>query len=311
MSTISPQLPLFSDGVNLCQQELLACQNIAKAIPERQTRASAALSGHRNSTIKGRGMEFAEVRQYQNGDDVRTIDWRVTARTGVAHTKLFIEERERPIIVLLDLSHSLYFGSQLLLQSVQAAHLAATLGWSAIDHGDRLGAIIACENEHIELKPRSRRQGILQLTSALMAVHQRQLSNIDDLPQDPQHMLRACQRLQRLAKPGSLIWIISDGQHISPACLAPLSELSRHCDIRSYLITDPLRQGSIALPKQFSLPVREGKQRLELNRHSYDTWLRQQQAQQDSFIELMKMIKVQPKLIDAGLPLSAQLDRLS
>lgn len=311
MSDMPKQLPLFSDGVNLCQQELLACQNIAKAIPERHARARASLAGHRNSNIKGRGMEFAEVRQYQNGDDVRTIDWRVTARTGIAHTKLYIEERERPIILLLDLSHSLYFGSQLMLQSVQAAHLAATLGWNAIDHGDRLGALIACENEHIELKPRSRRKGILQLTSALMAVHQRQLANLDDMPQDPEHMLRACQRLQRIAKPGSLVWIISDGQHITQECLAPLSELSRHCDIGAFVITDPLRQGSIQLPPQFSLPVREGKQQLELNRRGYDTWLSQQQAQQQSFIALMKMINVAPRFIDAALPLSAQLDRLS
>ena len=310
MSLLPTQLPLFSDGVNLCQQELLACQNIARAIPERHARASAALSGHRNSSIKGRGMEFAEVRQYQNSDDVRTIDWRVTARTGVAHTKLFIEERERPILLLLDLSHSLYFGSSLLLQSVQAAHLAATLGWSAINHGDRLGALIASETEHLELKPRSRRQGILQLTSALMALHQRQLSQMDSLAHDPQHMLRACQRLQRIAKPGSLIWIITDGQHMSEECLGPLSELSRHCDIGAFVITDPLREGKLTLPKHFSLPVREGKQQLELNRHSFDIWLKQQQSQQQAFVQLMKMIKVEPRFIDASQPLSSQLDKL-
>jgi uncharacterized protein (DUF58 family) len=310
MSLLPTQLPLFSDGVNLCQQELLACQNIARAIPERHARASAALSGHRNSNIKGRGMEFAEVRQYQNSDDVRTIDWRVTARTGVAHTKLFIEERERPILLLLDLSHSLYFGSSLLLQSVQAAHLAATLGWSAINHGDRLGALIASETEHLELKPRSRRQGILQLTSALLALHQRQLSQMDSLAQDPQHMLRACQRLQRIAKPGSLIWIITDGQHMSEECLGPLSELSRHCDIGAFVITDPLREGKLTLPRHFSLPVREGKQQLVLNRQSFDIWLKQQQAQQQAFIQLMKMIKVEPKFIDASQPLSSQLDKL-
>ena len=135
------RLPLFSDGVNLTQKELLACQTIARALPEKRSKARANLAGHRASLIKGRGMEFAEVRHYQPGDDVRTIDWRVTARTGKVHTKLFVEERERPVLILLDLSHSLYFGSSLLLQSVQAAHLATTLGWSAIQHGDRLGAL--------------------------------------------------------------------------------------------------------------------------------------------------------------------------
>ena len=306
----SVSLPLYSDGVNLNEQELITCQSLSHAIPDRKTRAKAALSGHRNSLIKGRGMEFAEVRHYQNGDDVRTIDWRVTARTGVAHTKLFVEERERPILLLIDLSHSLYFGSQLLLQSVQAAHLATILGWNAINNGDRLGALIASESTHLELKPRSRRQGILQLISGLIDVHQQQLNQINQLTQDPGHMFKACQRLQRIAKPGSLIWIITDGQHINQQCLAPLTELSRHCDMGAFMITDPLRQGTLALPKQFALPVRDGQQQLTLTRQSYDAWLSQQQSQQQQFIELMGMIKVQPHFIDAAIPLSTQLDIL-
>ncbi|MGX9462612.1 DUF58 domain-containing protein [Shewanella sp. A14] len=303
-------LPLYSDGVSLNEQELIACQSLSRAIPDRQSRAKATLSGHRSSQIKGRGMEFAEVRHYQNGDDVRTIDWRVTARTGVAHTKLFVEERERPILLLIDLSHSLYFGSQLLLQSVQAAHLATTLGWSAINHGDRLGALIASEDTHLELKPRSRRQGILQLTSGLISIHQLQLRQINQLSPAPDHMLKACQRLQRIAKPGSLIWIITDGQHITQQCLAPLTELSRHCEIGAFVITDPLRQGTLALPKQFSLPVRDGQHQLTLTRQSYDAWLTNQHAQQQQFFALMSLIKVQPRLINAAKPLSAQLDIL-
>ncbi|MBB1439988.1 DUF58 domain-containing protein [Shewanella sp. SG41-4] len=303
-------LPLYSDGVSLNEQELIACQSLSRAIPDRQSRAKAPLSGHRSSQIKGRGMEFAEVRHYQNGDDVRTIDWRVTARTGVAHTKLFVEERERPILLLIDLSHSLYFGSQLLLQSVQVAHLATTLGWNAINNGDRLGALIASEGNHLELKPRSRRQGILQLTSGLIDVHQQQLNQINQLSPDPGHMFKACQRLLRIAKPGSLIWIITDGQHINQQCLAPLTELSRHCDIGAFVVTDPLRQGTLALPKQFSLPVRDGQQQLTLTRQSYEAWLSTQQQQLQQFVSLMNMIKVQPKFIDAAKPLSAQLDIL-
>ncbi|MDO6678356.1 DUF58 domain-containing protein [Shewanella sp. 4_MG-2023] len=308
--SIEKELPLFSNGVNLNEQELISCQSIARAMPEKRSRAKASLAGHRSSLIKGRGMEFAEVRHYQNGDDVRTIDWRVTARTGKAHTKLFVEERERPIILLVDLSHSLFFGSSLLLQSVQAAHVAATLGWNAINHGDRLGALIASETEHVELKPRSRRQGILQLTSALIKVHQNQLNHFDELPQDPQHILRACQRLQRIAKPGSLVWIITDGQHFSQECLAALTELKRHCDVGAFVISDPLRQGTLALPKRFSLPVRDGKQQLTLTRHSYDVWLNEQLARQQQFIELMKMLKVQTRFIDAGKSLSDQLELL-
>jgi len=303
-------LPLFADGVNLTQKELLACQNLARALPEKRSKARASLSGHRASLIKGRGMEFAEVRHYQAGDDVRTIDWRVTARTGKAHTKLFVEERERPILILLDLSHSLYFGSSLLLQSVQAAHLATTLGWSAIFHGDRLGALIATEQEHLELKPRSRQQGILQLISGIESLHKKQLSQISEHQSEPEHLFKACQRLRRIAKPGSLIWIISDGSNFNDACLAPLSDLKRHCDMGAFLITDPLRQGTLALPKQFQLPVKEGDRELTLNRAGYDAWLKKQLDSQQQFTQMMQKLNVQTRFLDAGDTLNNQIGAL-
>ncbi|MGI2098036.1 DUF58 domain-containing protein [Shewanella glacialipiscicola] len=310
LSASADGLPLFADGLHLTEQELLACQNIARAMPERYSRARANLAGHRSSLIKGRGMEFAEVRHYQQGDDVRTIDWRVTARTGKTHTKLFVEERERPILLLIDLSQSLYFGSRLLLQSVQAGHLATTLGWNAINHGDRLGALIASESEHVELKPRSRRQGILQLISELRRVHENQLNRVGSAQRDPDHILRACQRLQRIAKPGSLIWIVTDGSHFTPQCIAPLTELKRHCDVGAYLVTDPLRQGTLPLPHNFSLPVRDGDEDLVLTRHSYQAWLDMQQRQQQGFISMMQQLRVRTQLIDAGIPLANQLELL-
>lgn len=308
MST--PQLPLFADGWHLNQQELLACQSLARAMPERRSRARAAMAGHRASNIKGRGMEFAEVRHYQNGDDVRTIDWRVTARTGKAHTKLFIEERERPVILLLDLSNSMYFGSSLLLQSVQAAHLAATLGWNAIQHGDRIGALIAGESHHLELKPKNRQTGILQLIAGICDIHSQQLDSFKTGRTAPEHMLRACQRLSRIAKPGSLVWIITDGADFTGRCVGPLTDLKRHCDIGAFLLTDPLRQGTLPLPRQFNLPVRDGEVERVLNRQQYQTWLDTQLKQQQIFISMMDKLRVQTRFIDAGLPLEQQLEQL-
>ncbi|MGI2261504.1 DUF58 domain-containing protein [Shewanella sp. GXUN23E] len=304
------ELPLFADGWHLTEAELLACQGQARAIPDRHTRAKAALAGHRASNIKGRGMEFAEVRHYQNGDDVRTIDWRVTARTGKAHTKLFVEERERPIILLLDLSYSLYFGSTLLLQSVQAAHLAVTLGWSAISHGDRIGALIASESGQLELKPKSRQTGILQLISGICAIHQQQLQHFKTGKRNEGHMTAACQRLARIAKPGSLVWIISDGSGFTADCQGPLSDLKRHCDIGAFVITDPLRQGTLNLPNEFSLPVRDGDTERLLNRSQYEQWLLSQQQQQAQFLNMMDRLRVRTRLIDAGQTLTQQLELL-
>mgnify|MGYP002151030683 FL=1 len=86
-------------------------------------------------------MEFAEARSYQYGDDVRHIDWRVTARTGTTHTKLFREERERPVMLVLDLSRRMFFGTRQRLKSVQAARIAALTGWRALLRGDRVGGV--------------------------------------------------------------------------------------------------------------------------------------------------------------------------
>ncbi|ABM00376.1 DUF58 domain-containing protein [Shewanella amazonensis] len=303
-------LPLFADGVHLDTPELLACQELARALPDVRSQARASMAGHRASQIKGRGMEFAEVRQYQKGDDVRTIDWRVTARTGKTHTKLFVEERERPVLLLVDLSHSLYFGSTLMLQAVQLCHLATTLGWRAIGHGDRIGALIASEHEHLELKPRSRKSGMLQLISALTEVHRHQLTAFDAMPRDPEHLLRACQRLERIAKPGSLIWLLSDGSGFSESCVGPLMNLKRHCELGAFLVTDPLRDGRLPLADNLALPVREaGKEKL-LDRRGYQAWLERQKEQTRAFEHLTLRLGIPLKTIDSGQPLSAQLDIL-
>ncbi|WP_250885938.1 DUF58 domain-containing protein [Shewanella jiangmenensis] len=288
----------------------MACQGLARALPDVRTQARAGLAGLRASKIKGRGMEFAEVRQYQKGDDVRTIDWRVTARTGKTHTKLFVEERERPVILLLDLSHSLYFGSSLMLQAVQLAHLAATLGWRAANHGDRVGAFIACEHEHIELKPKSRKAGMLALIRAITDIHSHQLQRFATASPEPDHLLRACQRLGRIAKPGSLIFILSDGAGFTDACLGPLLELKRHCELGAFLITDPLRQGELNLPAKLALPVWEGGQKRLLDKAAFERWLADEARRSMQFSALMSRLDVRARTISAALPLANQMDIL-
>ena len=128
MNQLSPQqwrLQNGTTGTSLGLTELLWYQRYTKVLDlTPQMAIQSKLAGTYLAKSKGRGMEFDEVRHYQNGDDVRTIDWRVTARTGKVHTKLFREEKERPVFILTDLSSSMHFGSSLLFKSVQAAHLA-------------------------------------------------------------------------------------------------------------------------------------------------------------------------------------------
>ena len=130
-------------GVRLTIDELLALRREAMALDlSSNYRVSSTLAGGYRSKFRGRGMDFDEVRLYQPGDDIRNIDWRVTARTGKPHTKLFREERERPVFLLLDQSKHLFFGSRVAFKSVIAARAASLLIWASITAGSRIGGVL-------------------------------------------------------------------------------------------------------------------------------------------------------------------------
>ncbi len=139
----------------------------------RRNRALSVLAGPNKSNFRGRGIDFEEVRSYQPGDDIRSIDWRVTARTGSAHTKLFREERERPVLVAVDQRSSMFFGSSHCFKSVLAAQLASLLAWSALDGGDRVGGLVFNDAGHREIRPRRSRKTVLALLSQVAEYNQR------------------------------------------------------------------------------------------------------------------------------------------
>jgi uncharacterized protein (DUF58 family) len=137
-----------------------------------RTRAilESGIVGSYHAVFKGRGMEFAEVREYQPGDDVRTIDWNVTARTGVPHVKKFVEERDLTLLLLVDLSGSQRFGSQYLLKKDYAAELAAVLAFSAVANHDRVGAVLFTDRIERYVPPARGRDHALRIVSDLLAI---------------------------------------------------------------------------------------------------------------------------------------------
>lgn len=197
----------------------------------------ARLAGTYISKMKGRGMEFDEARHYQAGDDIRAIDWRVTARTGKTHTKIFREERERPVFIATDVSATMQFGTQLQLKSVLAGHLASVLAWSAKARGDRVGGLAFNSQGHREIKPKSQDSAILHLLTATCQLQQSQPLQMSG---NENPLLEALKRLRRLAKPGSLVCIISDFQHFNPEIKQHLRQLTKHCEVRIFGISDPL-----------------------------------------------------------------------
>ena len=161
----------------------------------------------------------------------------MTARTGKTHTKIFREERERPVFIATDISATMQFGTQLQLKSVLAGHLASVLAWSAKARGDRVGGLAFNSLAHREIKPKNQDRAILHLLTAISELQQSQPLHIDSA-ENP--LLNATKRLRRLAKPGSLVCIISDFQHLNDEVKQHLRQLTQHCEVRIFGVTDPL-----------------------------------------------------------------------
>lgn len=204
----------------------------AAALNLQPTRIKAVQSGDYLSHFKGRGMAFAETRLYQPGDDVRRMDWRVTARTGKPHSKIFQEERERPLFISVDYRPTMRFATRGVFKSVQAAKLAGLLAWAAQQQGDRIGGQILTAAGCMELKPRSGKSALLRFFNAL--VHPEATRSEDNT------LEHAMSRLQHHARPGSRVYIISDFRGLNEATENHLALLSRHCEVVLLHVYDPL-----------------------------------------------------------------------
>lgn len=222
------------DGIHLTAAELIALRPRCNALrlPMRQPAASA-LAGAYRSRFRGRGVDFLESRNYQPGDDIRNMDWRVTARTGKAHTKVFQEERERPVLMVLDGSPSLYFGTRCRLKSVAAGQLAAAVAWSAVRRGDRIGGFLFAPGQHRELRPAGGRRGAMRVIQSLVDWLQ------PATDEQPATLLSAAlERVRHAARPGSLIVIISDFFSLNEDCNRHLSRLRKHNDVIGCQVLD-------------------------------------------------------------------------
>jgi uncharacterized protein (DUF58 family) len=300
-----------SDGVNLGIKELIHYQGKTALLnlSPRKT-VQAKLAGAYLAKTKGRGMEFDEARHYQAGDDIRAIDWRVTARTGKTHTKLYREEKERPVFVLTDLSSSMQFGTQFLFKSVQAAHLSALIAWSARKRGDRIGGLVFNQHQHIECKPFTRQKAVLSLLNSMIKVQQ----GAQTTGQEQITLANACARLRRLAHPGSLVFILSDFSQLDELAKQHIAQLSKHCEVIAYPISDPFEHQLPQVKMSQRVTLSDGQNRQQIVLGEKDTEMQysnQHQAHFDKIENTLKQCKAQVIQIDAGHPLELQLDRFS
>jgi len=231
----------------------------------------ALMAGGHLSRFQGRGVEFDEVRPYQPGDEIRNMDWRVTARTGKPHTKLFREERERPALLLLDLRPAMFFATQGALKSVVAAECASLLAWSVVHQGDRVGALIVdASNQAASIRPVRGKRSVMRMLGQIMD-HPQWTQRIAD---SGASLLPALQRAAHAARAGSLMLIVSDGRGLDDASQALLTQLLKHHQIVFAMVFDPFEQRT---PDAGILQAFDGQQVRQLN--AADTGVRKQLAE--------------------------------
>jgi uncharacterized protein (DUF58 family) len=227
--------------VHVSSDELVRCRLQARDLRLDSRRpARSVITGAHASRFRGRGMDFLESRTYQPGDDIRSMDWRVTARTGLAHVKLYQEERERPVVVMIDLGPGMFFATRGAFKSVIAARAAALIGWAAILNGDRIGALLFNGGHH-EIRPLGGQRGVLRLIRELVrATDPGQAMAAPATDNGTSHLNEALLRLRRVARPGSLVFILSDFYAINDDTRRHMQDLRQHNDIVACQIVDAL-----------------------------------------------------------------------
>ncbi len=232
-------IPEDASPVSVSQAGLIRLNGPARSIALDVLRVKSLQTGAYVSHFRGRGMAFDESRPYQPGDDPRSIDWRVTARSTTAYTKLFREERERPVLVCVDLRANMHFATRGCFKSVNASRAAALLSWAAHHRGDRLGGLIFGDTTHRELKPRLGRRAALRFVHQL--VEHPDWTN-RGVAEGTEPLAQAMSSLRRVARPGSLVVVISDFIGFSRAAQSYLSSVARHNEVLAVFISDPLEK---------------------------------------------------------------------
>ena len=218
------------------------------------------LSGRHAAKVRGRGLNFEEIRAYLPGDDIRSIDWKVTARTREPHIRVYTEERERPAYLLVDQRLAMFFGTQVRLKSVVAAEAAALGAWRILSMGDRAGALVFNDTEITEIRPHRSRQSVMRILQAV--VDKNHALGVDQEAQpDPAMLTRALQGVHRLVGHDALIAVISDFDGLDEQGRKILLELRQHNDVICVLVHDP---SATELPASSAFVITDGELQVEL-----------------------------------------------
>ena len=245
------------------------------------------LSGRKLSRLRGRGLDFEELRHYRPGDDIRDMDWRVTNRTGKPHVRVYTEERDRPVVLVVDQRLSMFFGSQHKMKSVIAAELAALSAWRVIEQGDRIGAILFNDDYISQFRPARSHSTLMALLAQLAKMNQQLHIDPDHQPR-PEQLCAALAAAEKMVAHDTLVVIVSDFDGWSPEALASVKRLAQHNDLIAGLVFDQLEQD---ISPATDLVVSDGRYQLQLDPHKEDLGLRFEAHFQSSLSQLQQELR--------------------
>ena len=267
------------------------------------------LAGQKASRLRGRGLNFEEIRNYLPGDDIRNIDWKVTARMREPHTRVYTEERDRPALLIVDQRVNMFFGSQRSMKSVTAAEATALGAWRVVDAGDRVGAIVFNDTDTRIIRPQRSNKTVMQILEAVVNQN-KALSASPDIVSRPERLNEVLKQATQLAKHDYLVCVISDFDGADDDTRRLMTRLAQHNDVLAGFVFDALET---EIPELGPVVVGDGAMQVEVD--SNDASLRQQFADIHTdrlaaarkFL-LQRQIPIIP--LDAGLPVADQLRKL-
>ena len=225
-----------------------------------QQPVSSILSGRYASRLRGRGLNFEEIRRYLPGDDIRTMDWKVTARTRTPHVRVYTEEKDRAVVLIVDQRINMFFGTRDKVKSVTAAELAALGAWRAVDVGDRVGAVVFNDTEIVDVRPQRSQQTVMSILGTIVRMNHALQADTQAEP-SPDRLNRALEKALQLVPHDALVVMISDYFGVDERTEQLTAQMAEHNDVLALLVHDPIR----LQPAEQQVTVSDGSLQMEIN----------------------------------------------
>ena len=221
------------------------------------------LVGQHKSRMRGRGLSFEELRNYRVGDDIRTLDWKVTNRTRKPHVRVFTEERERDVLLLIDQRSHMFFGSREQMKSVTAADVAALSVWRVLSLNDRVGALVFNDQSIEKIKPQRSRKSAVQILHQVVAMNHK--LSATNQRQNPNQLDQVLRQVEQLCRHDCLVLLVSDMDGLTQATIERIKRIKRHNDFMIARVFDPLERD---LPQRQQLILSDGELQIQANTQS-------------------------------------------